>query len=1013
MMTYIFIYNAVYIKSDFSKLCYSKNQKMVLIASEYCLTHLSPENRSCFDAVHELSTRDIHEINSREIEQIVLTYIKQGSPQSIRLLTNEDSAQLIIAKLRERYGISGPNADKMLPFVNKVVAKQRIGDAVRLPRFVSFDKEQYIESKEAYLNLLVEKIGFPMFAKPVDLAGGSIETSYISNVNKLRDVAERILEHRYEFEINEYIDGDIFHCDALIINQEIKFFVVGKYSSSPSRLLRSAPLGIMQVVDQDMVEIFKRPCAKVVERLDCPSGAYHIEAFLKKNTEEFVFLGIAARNGGHCIPKMCDRRFGINIEEMNYSIQMGLVDDLEVTTKKVFLGSVAFPKMPGKVVGVNRPDIDIRNEFVEYAKVGDVFPQVQNVFDMACGVVFWDESYQKIVETIESLKNYNPLEMFSELPTSQQADKISEILFKAMPFVFWKDIYGRYQGVNSRQIFAEDMVGKTIYGIIDDQEEARLIDENDARIMRENTPQVVEEKITLPGGQKIFYSQKSPIHDDNGNVIGLINCSVDVTEHRSREEGTNKVFKLLFDTMPFVFWKDTKGIYQGANSNKAISFGLNSPQDMIGKTVFEFTADKKAAEFIDENDNKIMNENVTRIVEEKIDDKVYYSQKTPIHDDRGNVSGLVGFSIDITELKQREAELTKKVNKAFQTVHDIRSPLASLSMIVESCKSIPESERIILREVAMSINDIANNLLNVYKKDKNLVEVKPQAPPRVLVSLALSEILSEKKYQYKNSAVKFNYSIEPNCNFVFVEANSSDFSRMISNVINNAVDALEETGGKVDLKLSIDRGRIKIIIQDSGKGMPQEIIDKIMHNVAVTSGKVNGHGIGLGQVQSALQASKGEMAIESKLGRGTEITLTFPVVESPGWIAERIEFHKDNTIVILDDDSSIHGAWRTRFKPYKADVQLLHFTSGEEVIHFISGSSSAEKNRIILLSDFELIDQKFNGLQVIKQLSMQQQAILVTNHHNNPSIRGLATEARVKILPKQLASDVPITVLPD
>jgi FixJ family two-component response regulator/anti-sigma regulatory factor (Ser/Thr protein kinase) len=256
--------------------------------------------------------------------------------------------------------------------------------------------------------------------------------------------------------------------------------------------------------------------------------------------------------------------------------------------------------------------------------------------------------------------------------------------------------------------------------------------------------------------------------------------------------------------------------------------------------------------------------------------------------------------------------------------------------------------------------------------------------------------------------IKFNSCFEPNSSFVFIKVDPSNFNRMISNLINNAVDAFEGKEGEIDLNLSLDDERVNIIIQDNGKGMPQKIVDKIMNNIAVTAGKKDGNGIGLAQVRNTLHISKGKMSIESEIGTGTKITLTFLRVGSPDWIAEEIVLHKGDTVVILDDDNSIHDAWNARFEEYANIIKLKHFEVGEEAIDFIN--NAAEKNKIFLLSDFELINQEFNGLQIIEKTSMQKQSVLVTSHYHNQPVRDLAAEIGVKILPKQLAPEVPIKI---
>jgi hypothetical protein len=63
----------------------------------------------------------------------------------------------------------------------------------------------------------------------------------------------------------------------------------------------------------------------------------------------------------------------------------------------------------------------------------------------------------------------------------------------------------------------------------------------------------------------------------------------------------------------------------------------------------------------------------------------------------------------------------------------------------------------------------------------------------------------------------------------------------------------------------------------------------------------------------------------------------------------------------------------------------------------------------MLLSDYELLHQSRNGLEII-QASHIKKSILVTSHYTNPVIRDTATKLKIKILPKQMASIIPIHV---
>jgi D-alanine-D-alanine ligase-like ATP-grasp enzyme len=418
-MVYIFFYNVIYIKSDFSRLKQKlDNQKFVLVASPYCLKHLTVKNRNCFEKIHQIS-RDFHEIDYNEIEQIVKHYIKEYGASNIRLMTNEDSTHLACAKLCEIYGIPGHKIDTLLPFVDKVVSKTKLGNTVRLPKFIKFDKKAYQENKTKYLNTLIEYLGFPMFAKPVDLVS-SVETHYIGDLECLNKIADRIMLHPYEFEIDEYIEGELFHCDAMIINGEVKFFMIGKCSFALARFFEGKPVGSIPINNQEKFNELQEFCHKVFKKLNCPDGAYHMEAFLEQKTNEFVFLEIGARTGGALITKVYEKLFDLNIEETNYLIQLGLLKDIPASKKDIFAGFLNFPKIKGSVNTIKKPNINIDHEFIEFVEKGENISQAENLLDISCSIIFWDKSYKKVEDAFEYLKNCNPLILNNHPETQTQ-----------------------------------------------------------------------------------------------------------------------------------------------------------------------------------------------------------------------------------------------------------------------------------------------------------------------------------------------------------------------------------------------------------------------------------------------------------------------------------------------------------------------------------------------------------------------------------------------------------------
>lgn len=471
-----------------------------------------------------------------------------------------------------------------------------------------------------------------------------------------------------------------------------------------------------------------------------------------------------------------------------------------------------------------------------------------------------------------------------------------------------------------------------------------------------------------------------------------------------------------------VYWLNRNNVYLGCNDIQAKSFGLNSKNEIMGKTNYDFLPEKEASE-LNEINKEVLETGIPYEGEELASMKSksgnYLSQKVPLHDDNGKIIGLLGMSIDITDRKRaEELELQNKVQKisikeqeefrsfTARVVHDIASPLLALESLVRSCHEMPEEKQKALRSVAASIRNISRALLDRHKKDQ--LEACAEQEQDILVPLALEEAITHKKYQYKETFVDFSYSYNPEDKFTFIKGDQSNFGRMISNLMNNAVEASEGRHGIVDVTFKVKENYVYITIQDNGKGMPQEMIDKIMSNSPVGTTKKEGHGIGLEQVMNTLKLYNGKIEVESEEGIGTKITLKLPMINPPKWVAQKIVLNKGDTVVVLDDDPSILSVWKDLLDAHSKDLSLRFFTTSQEVMEFID--SSYEKEKIFLLSDYELRNDDSTGLVTILQSGMKQRSLIVTSIHNDKHIHDLVDRSNLKMVPKQFLLDIPILI---
>lgn len=375
---------------------------------------------------------------------------------------------------------------------------------------------------------------------------------------------------------------------------------------------------------------------------------------------------------------------------------------------------------------------------------------------------------------------------------------------------------------------------------------------------------------------------------------------------------------------------------------------------------------------------------------------------------------IVGaFQLRIRALKKKAIYVRNNLiaEVTAQVAHDIRSPLAALNTALKDLRELPEQKRILIRNATRRISDIANNLLIKYKtkgKGDNTATEEQQNIKAELVSSLLEYLISEKRVQMTEKSIGLVLELGNNTHSCFVNLESEKFKRMISNLINNASEAIETTEGVVRVILTKNDDDLVIKIIDTGNGIPEFILHKIKQG-EITSNKKGGCGLGISSAIQNIKRWNGSYNIQSKVGEGTTFTITLPIVEEPDWFQSNIVLSQTTHIVVLDDDESIHNIWQTHFYEYIANkpITLDHFY---EPLAFAEYCRTSRSEHDLFLIDYELINLKETGLDLIEQLNLKEQAILVTSRYEEEEVRERIRNLGIKIIPKSFAPYIPVSV---
>lgn len=225
--------------------------------------------------------------------------------------------------------------------------------------------------------------------------------------------------------------------------------------------------------------------------------------------------------------------------------------------------------------------------------------------------------------------------------------------------------------------------------------------------------------------------------------------------------------------------------------------------------------------------------------------------------------------LDASRFKLLEAEKQSALSEQAAIVsHDIRSPLQALETAVYMLDSQPDKAKELIKSAAGRVNDIAESLLDEFKPARNM-----ETEPTANLCVTLQRLVAVKEIEFMHlPGIKFELEI-PNTP-IPLTVNDSEFQSIVSNLINNSVESIENGTGTVKISASLVEEEIHIIIADSGKGFSQQVLAKIGER-GLTS-KSNGHGLGIYNAKKLISSWNGEFLVNSKVGVGTSVRINLP-----------------------------------------------------------------------------------------------------------------------------------------
>ncbi len=504
----------------------------------------------------------------------------------------------------------------------------------------------------------------------------------------------------------------------------------------------------------------------------------------------------------------------------------------------------------------------------------------------------------------------------------REQQELTTRIIETIPLrVFWKDRDLRFLGSNT--LFAKDagvgrpeqLIGKTDFDL-SWRDNAEIYRVDDQRVIDSDTPSLsVEEPQITPTGERTWIrTSKVPLHDDAGEVFGLLGTYENVTrqvEAQKQLELNNVILRAQQEMSPdAILVVDNKG--KTAFYNRRFVDLWKVPEQLVRsgeneavlKIVMEQMPDPEAflarIRYLYKHQKEKDHEEL-----QLKDGRVIDRYSSPALGSDGKYFGRVSYFRDISERKQAEKqiltlnkELESKVKARTQQLldaqeelvrkeklallgqvagsvgHELRNPLAVMNNAVYFLQTVSadadENTREYLGIIKAGIDDAERIVADLLDS----VRTRPPRQAAVSVGQLIDQTL---RTLTMTSTIAVTLDLPETLSLVWVDA--MQIQQVFRNLIRNGVEAMPEGGTlAINAAENSQDGTVNVSVRDTGCGMPREVLATLFQPLITT--KPRGIGLGLVVVRNLTEVNGGTIMVESSVGRGTTFTVVLPTGNS-------------------------------------------------------------------------------------------------------------------------------------
>lgn len=474
------------------------------------------------------------------------------------------------------------------------------------------------------------------------------------------------------------------------------------------------------------------------------------------------------------------------------------------------------------------------------------------------------------------------------------------------------------------------------------------------------------------------------------------------TENKLSAE--QEMLRTLIDSVPdLMYVKDSNSRFVVANAAVARKMGAATPQELLGKSDFDFYSQEIAAPFYKDEQSLIQTGQALLARDETCmghDGSLTHllTTKVALRNCDGRIVGIVGIGRDITERKRAEAEMEKARGAAelasrakseflANMSHEIRTPLNGIVGMTDLAleTELTSEQREYLETVKLSADallTVINDILDFSKIEAGKVELEMD---NFDLRDSLEATMKTLSLRADEKGLELLCEIAPEVPDI-VFGDSCRLRQIVVNLIGNATKFTDE--GEVALKVSIDSadGEYRIVhfaVSDTGIGIAPEkqkiIFDPFMQADTSTTRRYGGTGLGLTISSRLVALMDGKIWVESELGRGTtfHFTARFKTADARvvkvGEIAPA-EILRGVRVLVVDDNRTNRRILEGMLKRW--EMISTSVEGGDEALQELAVCWRAETPYGLILTDMHM--PHMDGFTLIERVRQRPELATAT-----------------------------------